>query len=88
MLKCTTYELNDTTPTLIVDGSSIDGDFMVRLQVGATDVIVGADDVSTSNGYNLTPGTTDFDLHLDQGDSLYGVTSSGTGFVGVLVYSA
>lgn len=86
MLIGKTVSVNDSTATLIVDGTEIDGDYVVHLQT-AFDTIIGGDDVSTTNGFGLST-TNPNQYTLQQGEKIYAVAASGTHFVGVLLYNA
>lgn len=86
MLVGKTVQVNDSTATLIVDGTEIDGDYIVHLQT-AFDTLIGGDDVSTSNGFGLNTEA-DNVYSLQQGEKLYSVASSGTHYVGILLYNA
>lgn len=86
MLVGKTVEVNDSTATLIVDGTEIDGDYIVHLQT-AFDTLIGGDDVSTSNGFGLNT-TADNRYSLQQSEQLYAVATSGSHFVGILLYNA
>lgn len=90
MLVGKTVEVNDSTATVLVDGTEIDGDYTVHLQ-SAFDTIIGGDDISTANGFGFNTTTTSpfpTQFTLQQGEKLYGVATSGTHFVGVLLYNA
>jgi len=85
-----TVQVNDSTATLIVDGTEIDGDYIVHLQ-SAFDTIIGGDDVSTTNGFGFNTTTTSpfpTQFTLQQGEKLFGVATSGTHYVGILLYNA
>lgn len=86
MLISKTVDLT-STPTLIVDGTELEGDVTVRLQVN-TVVVIGDESITFSppNGFFLLDDTQDFALNLEQGDSLYAAVAS-TGQVSVLAYN-
>jgi len=86
MLVGKTVQVNDSTATLIVDGTEIDGDYIVHIQT-AFDTLIGGDDVSTTNGFGLDT-TADNTYSLQQGEKLYSVATSGTHYVGILLYNA
>jgi len=80
-----TVSVNDSTPTLLVDGTEIDGDYVVHVQT-AFDTLVGGDDVSTSNGFGLNTAG-DNVYSLQQGEKLYAVATSGSHYIGILLYN-
>lgn len=86
MLISKTVDLT-STPTLIVDGSELEGDVTVQIQTN-TIVVIGDDTIvpSPPYGFFLESGEQDFTLNLEQGDSLYAAVAS-TGQVSVLVYN-
>lgn len=88
MLSSDTITVNDSTPTLLVDGSAI-GEYVVHIRV-LQDIVIGDSGVSTAQGLlvsAMADNTKMFTARI-QGDSLYGVAASGTVPVGILVYSA
>lgn len=88
MLLSGTITVNDSTPTLLVDGSTI-GEYTVHLRV-VQDIVVGDSGVSTSDGLLVTAMTDNTEIFTAQiqGDSLYAVAVAGTAAVGVLAYSS
>lgn len=89
MLVSGTIAVNDSTPTLIIDGSAL-GEYVANIQC-SDPVVIGDSSVTTSNGLLITPGATNPEnifTFRTQGEDVYAVSVGPTALVGVFSYSA
>lgn len=88
MLVSGTFIVNNSTPTLIVDGSSL-GECMAHIQCSA-DTVIGDSGVTTTNGLLIVPGGTNSERNFTvrlQSEQLYAVSVGANAAVGVLAYT-
>lgn len=89
MLVSGTIEVNNSTPTLIVDGSQL-GEYVAHLEC-SDPVVIGDSSVTATSGLLLVPGTTNPDAIFTirtQGEDVYAVSVGSIALVGVFAYTA
>lgn len=89
MLISETIAVNNSTPTLIIDGAAL-GEYVAHIEC-SDPVIIGTSSVTTSNGLLITPAGTNTDAIFTirtQGEDVYAVSVGSAAAVGIFAYTA